>query len=173
MNNEVLKAILDRRSIRSYTDQPVEQEKLDAVLQAAINSPSARNLQPWHFTVIQDKAMMDELEEGVAKIANDPSRKHIFYGAPMIILVSADSSSRWAKMDCGMATQNILLAAHSLGLGSCVIGFVMMYLGSPEAETTLKKLNLPEGYEPLYAITLGYPNVEPDARPREMKVSYL
>jgi len=172
MTNEVISAILDRRSIRSYTDRPVEAEAVETILNAAVNSPSARNLQPWHFTVIRDKALMDEMEQGVGRIMNDPDRR-IFYDAPMIILVSGDTANRWAKMDCGMATQTILLAAHSLGLGTCVIGFVMQYLDSPEAADTLKKLNLPEGYAPLYAITLGYPAVSPEARPREMKADFI
>jgi nitroreductase len=63
MTNEVIKAILDRRSIRSYTDQPVETEKLEAIIQAAINSPSARNLQPWKFTVIRNQALIAELQQ--------------------------------------------------------------------------------------------------------------
>lgn len=172
MTNEVITAILERRSIRSYESRPVEAEAVEAIMNAAVNSPSARNLQPWHFTVISDRALIDEMEQGVSRIMNDPDR-HIFYGAPTVILVSGDSANRWAKMDCGMATQTLLLAAHSLGLGTCVIGFVMQYLGSPEAADTLKKLNLPQGYEPLYAITLGHPAGEqPAARPREMKVEY-
>ena len=163
MTNEVIKAILDRRSIRSYTDAPVETDKLETIIHAAINSPSARNLQPWQFTVIRNQALIAELDRG----------ENIFYGAPAIIMISADSASRWAKMDAGMATQTILLAAHSLGLGTCVIGRVMGYLDTPEAAETLAKLHLPEGYAPLYAITVGYPAVEPEARPRELKAEYI
>ncbi len=172
MENQVMEAIYGRRSVRRYQDRDVEKEKLQMILDAAFHGPSARNLQPWHFTVIEDRALMDELEEGVRKAEKNPQMR-VFHGAPVVIMVSGHTENHWNQIDCGLATENLLLAAHSLGLGTCVVGFVMRYLNQPYAAETLEKLRLPEGFNPLYAITVGYPDEEPAARPREKKDNWL
>ena len=172
MQNQILEAIHARRSVRRYQSRGVEREKLEAVLDAAFHGPSARNLQPWHFTVIEDPALISVLEEGVRRAESNP-QMHVFHGAPVVIMVSGQEENHWNQIDCGLATENLLLAAYSLGLGSCVVGFVMRYLNQPVAVGTLKRMRLPKGFRPLYAIAIGYPDEEPDARPREQKASWL
>ncbi len=172
MLNPIMEAIYGRRSVRRYQSRGVEREKLEAVLDAAFHGPSARNLQPWHFTVMEDPGLIGELEEGVRRAESNPQMR-VFHGAPVVILVSGHQENHWNQIDCGLATENLLLAAYSLGLGSCVVGFVMRYLNQPAAAETLEKMQIPEGFCPLYAVALGYPEEEPDARPREQKVNWL
>lgn len=172
MQNPVMEAIYGRRSVRRYQSRRVEKEKIQLVLDAAFHAPSARNLQPWHFTVIEDPALIAELEEGVRRVENSPQMR-VFHGAPAVIMVSGHGENHWNQIDCGLATENLLLAAHSLGLGTCMVGFVMRYLNQPEASGTLEKLRLPEGFSPLYAVAIGYPDEDPAARPREKKETWL
>lgn len=171
--NPVLKAVLERRSTRKYEDRPVEREKLEILAEAAVNGPSARNLQPWHYTFITDRGLLGEIEEGTRKAMGSADMR-VLHGAPAAIVVSGHRENHWNEIDCGLSTENVLLAAHSLGLGTCVVGFVMRYFNTPESKGTLEKLCLPEGFFPLYAISVGYPAKTPDARPRDpSKVSWI
>ena len=165
-------ALYGRRSVRRYEDRPVEDEKLREILDAAQHAPSARNLQPWHLTVIRDAALIGELEEGVRRAENNPDMK-IFYGAPAVVLVSGNAANHWNEIDCGLCTENLVLAAYGAGLGTCIVGYVMRYLNDPSAKETLEKLRLPEGFAPLYAVAIGYPADAPAARPREDKTTWL
>ena len=114
MQNPVMEAIYGRRSVRRYQSRRVEKEKIQLMLDAAFHAPSARNLQPWHFTVIEDPALIAELEEGVRRVENSPQMR-VFHGAPAVIMVSGHGENHWNQIDCGLATENLLLAAHSLG----------------------------------------------------------
>ena len=181
MCGNITNTILERRSIRAYKDKKVPKQMLEQLLEYGFSAPSARNLQPWHVTVIENPDTIDALNKGVVNVlSQNPEMKervsapdfNTFHKAPQLLLISADKSNNWAKIDCGMLTQNLLLAAHDMGLGTCVIGFVMTYLSAPEGKAMVDQL-VPEGYEPLYAITLGFPTEHPPARPREMKVSWM
>ncbi len=166
MKNLVLDCIASRRSIRKYKDRPLEPSVLETLLQAAIQAPSAANRQPWFFTVIRDRELLREITDGVSHAMERPEMNCLFE-APAAVIVSCDAANPWSRADCGMATQNFLLAAESLGIGTCVVGFVMRYLADPAGAGTLKKLEIPEGYAPLYAIAVGYPSEKPEARPRK------
>ena len=157
--NEIIETIFKRRSVRKFTDQPVEREKLELLMQAAMAGPSAVNAQPWEFVVITEKEVLDKLRLVLpfAKMA-----------APAAICVLGSSrrqrnkaGDRFWVQDCSASTENILLAATSLGLGSVWIGVHPITL-----VTRLVKdiLNLPDGVTPLNLILLGYPAEEPPAR---------
>lgn len=184
--NEVIKNIMNRRSVRVYSEDQIKQEDLDTILQAGLASPSGCNLQPWHFTVIQNKDLINTLSveskkefvnsevEMFRKMANNENFD-IFYKAPTIIVVSGEKSSPTAMIDCSAATENMILAAESMGIGSCWIGLITFLFRSKRAEEFVKMLKIPEGYETYYAFTLGYkkyPNPKPQPR-RENTVSYI
>ena len=117
-NNGMLETIMTRTSIRQYTDQPVEKEKIEAMLRAGMAAPTAVNAQPWHFVVVSDKAKLSELA------AANP-RAGMLKSAPLAIVVCGDMTKAmegkgrqfWIQ-DCSAATENILLAAHAQGLGA-------------------------------------------------------
>ncbi len=184
-NNPVLENIFERRSIRSYETTPVDEQRLNLVLEAGIWAPSASNYQTWHFTVVTDPHVIDEInaegkafmarseKESARKRGQDPDA-HIFYHAPCVILVSYELSHSWAKIDTALAAQNIMLSAHALGLGTCYIGLFTPWLESEDARDYLKKFPIPEGYAPLHFITLGIPASQTPKRPRrEGTVSYM
>lgn len=124
MSNEVLENIKSRRSVRTYTERQVSAGDLNLILEAAAYAPSGMNFQTWHFTAIQDAAVLTELNEkikGAFAKSDDPhlqERGHsetycCYYHAPTLVIVSNEPTRWWASMDCACALQNIFLAAKS------------------------------------------------------------
>ncbi len=181
MSNPVLQAIADRRSNRGYAPEQISEEQLQALLIAAQQSPSARDLQPWHFSVVQDRALLDEFALDYAKIMAQNSEKpdigsgyHLFFRAPTVIFLSTAEMpvSRFAQVDCGIAAQNIALAAHALGLGSVILGRPMDVFGSPRGEYYERKMRFPEGNHFAIAIAVGRPTLSKGAHKfREGRIS--
>jgi len=157
--NEVLRTIESRRSIRKFTDQPVDQETLTLLMKAAMAAPTAMNAQPWEFVVITEKKVIDRL------------RKYMMFGKMKAAAVICVLGSRrkqknkagdlfWVQ-DCSAATQNILLAATSLGLGAVWVGVHPVFIFQ---QTVSAILNLPERVTPLNLIYIGYPAEEKEPR---------
>ena len=165
MNNPVLTAVADRRSIRGYKPDQITKEQLDAIMTAAGQSPSARNSQPWHFTVVQNTAIIKEVNDEANKLLERTD--DIFYGAPTAIFISCDASSRWGRLDCGIAVQTIALAAHALGLGSVILGLPDAAFTGPRGAYFNQLLKFPEGYSFAVAIAIGVPATTKEAHPIE------
>jgi nitroreductase len=148
---EAYQAILTRRSVRSYTSQPVPESLIRELLAAAMSAPSASNEQPWHFIVITERGKLDQLAAGL------PHGKMLAQ-APLALVVCGDlqlqtNAGCWVQ-DCSAATQNILLAAHAKGLGGVWLGI------HPRRERVAKVrrlLGLPAHVVPLSGVSLGYP----------------
>jgi nitroreductase len=161
--------IFARRSIRKYTDAPVPKETLVTLLKAAMAAPTATNAQPWEFVVVTDEETLEKLRSGL------PFAK---MKAPAVICVlgsermqrTAAGFKFWVQ-DCSAATQNILLAATALGLGSVWVGVYPITLFKRHVQRTL---NLPEGTNPLNLIFLGYPaeTKEPRTQYEERRVHW-
>lgn len=148
---EALEAILTRRSIRKYENKPVPPETIDKLLEAAMVAPSSMNLQPWRFVVISDRAILDKIPE------IHPHAK-MLKEAPLAILVCADTNAQdmegyWVQ-DCSAATQNILLAAHALGLGAVWLG---IFPRTERMEGIIGLTGLPDDIKPVTLISIGYP----------------
>jgi nitroreductase len=167
MSNPVLAAIADRRSIRAYKDGQLTQDQLDAILKAARESPSARNTQPWHFSVVRKPEILKEVNEEARKYIGRPDRPDIFYAAPAVIFVSCDAESRWGRLDCGIALQTMALAAHSLGLGSVILGLPEGAFTGPRKDYFNRLLKFPAGYSFAAAIAVGIPAETNEAHPQE------
>jgi len=162
--NEVINVIKQRRSVRAYQEKQLQEHELQAILEAGLWAPSAHNSQPWHLTVIQDPELIRHMSdvstedmarseiEWVARIGQ--SGRSIFYNAPTVIVVSGKQVDFLDPLiDCSAATQNLLLAAEALDIGSCWNGLIRFFFSHEEE---VKKLQLPAGYTPFYAISLGY-----------------
>lgn len=184
--NEIIQNILNRRSVRVYSEDQIKQEDLDLIIQAGLFSPSGCNSQPWHFTVLQNKELINELniesKKELLKSKNEyfknfatNEKYNIFYNAPTVIIVSGEKAAIVPEIDCAAATENMMLAAESLDIGSCWIGLVTFLFKSNRGAEYSKKLEIPEGYEPYYAITLGYKKIaNPKPQPRrENTVNYI
>ena len=162
--------IMTRTSIRQYTDQPVEQEKIDVMLKAAMAAPSAVNLQPWHFIVITDKKTIDLLS------GKQPTN------APLLIAMCGDTDKTtmpdgkgklpdfWVQ-DVSAATQNLLLAAHALGLGAVWTGVYPVMERTAEVANVL---NCPSNIVPVAVVRIGYPDESPEPKNKfkEENISY-
>lgn len=169
ITNETLKTIKQRRSIRSYQAGQIKEEALQAVLEAGLYAPNAGD-QAWHFTVVQNKALLDRLNLAAKEAARHMNMGHLgelgknekfncLYNAPTLIIVSGNEQTLMPlDADCAAATQNLLLAAESLGLGSCWIFFVLLAFHSPQGAALRQELKIPEGYKPHHAVVLGYKN---------------
>lgn len=150
----VMNNILTRASVRSYQDKPVEQEKIEKLLRAGMAAPTAVNRQPWHFVVVNDRTVLDEMA------ASD--RQGLLKKAPLAIVVCGNMNKAlegqargfWIQ-DTSAATENILLAAHALGLGAVWTG---AYPNESRSAEIRKMLNLPEYLVPLNIIVIGYPD---------------
>lgn len=157
---DILTAIKTRRSIRFYADQPVDEEVLNKILEAGMYAPSAHNKRPWHFVVIRDREELSRISE--------IQRYHKPIGrAACCIVVCGDERTQenhdLLLNDCSAATQNILLAAHGLGLGAVWCGVTT---GADVTGYLKEKLPLPQGVVPISLISLGYPAEERKAEDR-------
>lgn len=159
---DTLDIILTRRSIRSFTPQPVDPQLVDQILQAAMSAPSACNQQPWHFVVITDRKALDAIP---AIHPNAGMATH----AALAILVCADpliqTCPGYWPQDCAAATENLLLAAHALGLGAVWTG---IYPGEERIAAFRELCGLPSHIVPLCLVPIGYP-AEPARREERYK----
>ncbi len=175
--NEVLQAIEKRSSTRGYTDRKLTKEELDALICAGLQAPTAANRQEIHITVVDGSdpllAEIEEQKNKGAEIENPPH--NFYYEAPTVLILSADSSFYWGKVDAGIAVENIALAAESMGLGSLIIGCIRNVLTGEKRDYFAKALKLPEGYDYEIAVAVGHKAVskEPHEFSVDKNVTYL
>ena len=159
---DVMKAILERRSIRKYLAKDVESEKIDAILEAGRWAPSASNKQPWHFIVIRDP-------DTRKKLADAHQYGGFMAESPVVIAVLGDPNKhpKYHLADPHNAVQNMLLAAHALDLGTCWMG-----VRDTDVESLFKEmLNVPDDYRFVCCISIGYYDVE--ARKNRFDISEI
>ena len=174
--NDVMSIISSRRSHRAYKPDAVTPEQLQTLIDAFLASPSAVNKQPWHLSVVTNQQLLDEMHaEMIANMmkAAPESRSprladsafHVFYHAPLVLFLSADPAWRYSALDCGIAIQNIALAAESLGLGSVILGMPRdCFTGEKKAEFE-QRLGFLPGQEFMIAISIGIPADDKEAHP--------
>ena len=169
--NQVVETIMARRSIRQYKAQPVEEEKLQEILKCGINAPTGMYKQSWQIRVVQDPGLLAAIDEGfmAQRVKNGKTGKaRAFYGAPCLIFIAYDLNYDLSQVDCGLLGENMILAAESMGLGTCCLGQVTRFMMSEDAKDLLPRLEIPETHQLLYAISVGYADETPDAKPRDM-----
>ncbi|MBU0757753.1 MAG: nitroreductase [Nanoarchaeota archaeon] len=180
MENEVLKCIYTRRSVRSFKDKLVPKEIIEKILKAGVMAPSAMNKQPWNFSVVEGKGNITRFGEKALKGWNLMSvaarlgvmlkkADSIFFNAPLLIVVSGKKKWMFLKDDINLCVENMFLAAHSLGIGSCWIGFA---LPLDKDKTARKELGIPMNNKIVAPLVFGYPMTE-NKRIPERKVNIL
>lgn len=186
------KTIYERRAVRKYKDRRLSKDLIEQVLDAGRMAPSAMNKQPWHFYVLTDKETIQSFSREIAGVAlkgtlhsgisgvkqvikaaagllhfahgiklnalKDP----VFYGAPVVIFLTAARDNEWASLDTGMCAQNIMLAAKAIGLDSCPVGFGKYV----EKTKIFSRLQVPAAEEVKLAIILGYGGESPEIHER-------
>lgn len=195
MKNDFLEFIKSRRSIKKFKPNQISPEKLDAIMEAALYASSGENKQTWHFSVIQNPEVISKMNADVkstiingssfASLSDEflPRLKAVagkeafsfFYNAPTVIWVSGADNSIYAKSDIALASENLMLAAHAVGLGSCWINAAVPLFEGDKAAEYLEKLQIPQGYTPSHAIIVG--EIDGDAPKaasrKENTVSYI
>ncbi|UKK70521.1 nitroreductase family protein [Prevotella communis] len=169
----VINNIMTRASVRGFIEKPVEQEKIDLMLRAAMAAPTDKNKQPWHFVVLNTP-------ETISSYYGDNPRAERMKKTPLVIVVCADTTRMqqgevrdiWVQ-DLSASTENLLLAAHALDLGAV---WTTIYPLEKRVQDVQQRLNLPGRLIPMCAIRIGYPNPERPAQPKdkwdEQKVTY-
>ncbi len=170
--NDIIKNILSRQTIREYTEEQVSEEILNVILECAIRAPSGRNSQPCHLRVVQSRALLDEMNTDFKNIVgwDTPAytgydKRPVYHNAPTFIFIFAENKD---GMSGGLMAENIALAAHALGLGSCMVGSLGSLFDNDEGALKWKRiLDIPENWNFILGVTLGYPNEKPPFKDRE------
>lgn len=187
MMNETLKAIAERFSCRAYSDKVPQRTLLEAIALAAVQAPSGMNRQPWRINVVNSKELIDDMDrEGMHNLSLLEDRSSyerilsrggkLFYNAPCMIVIAVDKENAIGleMIDCGIAAQNIVLAATSLGLASVHCGMIRhVFTGDRRAEFR-EKLRIPAGFDCGLGILLGYAEkvTEPHV-PDQNKITFI
>ncbi|MCK9286723.1 MAG: nitroreductase [Sphaerochaetaceae bacterium] len=182
--NETINTLMTRQSVRSFKDTQIEEGDLKTILEAGLKASTAMNRQSWHFTVVQNRDLLDTISQAVAQVMRNTevpslveraSQKSFscFHHAPTVIFLSSDKTI-YSLADCANAAQNMCVAATALSLGSCYVASFAQAFSIAEGKKLLGSFNLPEGYEPVFSVALGYTEGSlPPAKTREWKVSYI
>lgn len=173
---DMMEGLMTRRSVRKYTDQKISKDTITEILTAAQYAPTAHNKQPWEFLVVDDKEVLSHLRsiQRWTSFAKD---------AACVIFVCGDENQSFSRhkdnetwsfvdIDCALATENLLLAAHAKGLGCCYCGAAPM---QKVVDDLKEYLHLPENIRPFAIITMGYPAEEPkqpEGRFKEEKIHW-
>lgn len=177
---DFLSVLKTRRTVRSYTTAPVRDEDLQELIDLAVLAPTGMGAQPWAFTVVINPEVIRRLNSIVLEMLRDPQKQQllaieglqewinqpgcdIFYAAPSLVVISGDTKSPSTMIDCQLAAENLFLAAHANGLGTCYMGLLLMAGENPEVQ---KLLRVPEGHRVLAAAVVGHPAALPDGPPK-------
>lgn len=174
---EAVDAIMTRRSVRKFEKRQIPDVELEKIIRAGTYAPSALALQPWGFVVVQDQAFLNRISDyckpimvTLMKDAHDgmsdafrtlleSKDSSIYYHAPTVIMVIGKTGSRFREIDCSLCAENMMLAAHAQGIGSCWVGSTEVAYGNKEL---LAGFRIPEGYSPVGTLAFGYPLEKPE-----------
>jgi nitroreductase len=181
-DNNIFKNIYARHSVRSYAPTPVDSATIQALLKAAVHAPTAIHEEPWGFVIVQDAQLLQHLSD-IAKPLFVEEIRHrnahgvnhsfdhftradfnIFHGANTLVIICAKQLGQFVVADCWLAAENLLLAAQSIGLGSCVIGSAVTALNLPKIKV---ELEIPDEYFVIVPVVVGYQSGEIKATPRK------
>lgn len=171
---DLKEAIYSRRAVREFTSQTVDQTTIRDLIDAAVQAPSAVNEQPWIFSVVRDKPILDYISDeskaymlqhpprgirpqDIEELTNNP-QFNIFYHAPVLIVISSVTENQWMIENCSLAAENLMLSALVAGLGTCWVGFAQAWLGTPDGRAALE---LQMACVPVAPIIVGHPKSAP------------
>ncbi len=178
ITSPAIETIMARRSVRAYKPVPVSRDTMNVILKCGINAPNGMNRQSWEIRVVDNAASIAEVTSAFLAVnpafGEAPGFINMFRNAPTVAFIACGTASGMSQIDCGLLGENMVIAARSLGIGSCCLGGPVQFIKSPEGKFFLDKLAFSPGYELLYAIAFGYPAEEPDAKPRDAsKIAFV
>lgn len=169
--NPVIENILSRRSIRSFTEEPLKESDLELIVEAARHAPSGMNRQTWQFTVLTNQEIIKELANAIAEVLDREG--YCFYKPQALIIPSNKQDSAWGRDDNACALQNIFLSAHSLGIGSVWINQLCGICDNEKIRPILLKIGIPEDHIVYGLAALGYPKAEGKIHERQGVVKFI
>lgn len=166
--SELIDIVYTRRAVRKYQDAAPERKLIDQLIDAGRMAPSALNIQPWKFYVVNDRELISSMEDQVCVVVKEiyttphiveflKKKNPIFHGAPVVIFITAPKINEWAALDIGMCSQNFMLAAKAAGLDTCPVGFGKFI----ERTSLYSQLEIPATDQVMLSIVLGYGDEEP------------
>ncbi len=179
---DTMGAIRARRSVRSYTPRKLDRATIGILLDAAVQAPTAMHQEPWAFVVVQDEDRLKRISDRAKRFFVEEARRthldrgghtlemferpdfNIFYDASTLIVICGNPAVPFVSADCWLAAENLLLAAVSMGLGTCVIGSAVSGLNTPE---TKSELGIPSELSAIAPIIAGVPASAPPVAPRK------
>ena len=171
--NETIHTLLNRRSIRKFKNIPVDEEKLKLILKCGHYASTALNHQPWHFTLITNQKILNDISDKVKKQRPDADPSyHVYYHAPAVIMISGKEGESFAEADCANAAMNMCNAAASLNLGSCYIAAFRAALVE-DGEYIKEICQISDQYVPLFCVAIGEADEEPALKPRTEQVNVI
>ena len=178
MQNEVINAIMSRRSIRQYQQLPVGRDTLMQIMTCGINAANGQNKQSWEVRIIDNPTTLQQVQDLMA--AGNPALpaemvRGCMRGAPVMTFIARDKGYDFSAYDCGLLAGNMMLAAQSLGVGSICLGSPVRFINDAEnSAEILSLLDFSENYELSLCVGLGYANETPAAKPRDInKVQFV
>lgn len=175
--NAVIETIMSRRSVRDYLPQAVNRDTMNIIAKCGINAPNAMNAQSWEVRIVDNPEFIYGITQAFVKenpkAAADSKFMNMFRNAPTVAFIAA-SDGNYSLIDCGLLSENMILSAWSMGIGSCCLGGPVAFINSPAGKEYLDKLDFSEGHTLVLAIGFGYPAEKPEAKPRdESKVKFV
>lgn len=174
--------LMTRRSIRAYKEETVPHDIMNTILECGIYAPNGMNKQPWEIRVVDDANYIKEItdlhleemdENHPRNPKKDPNFRNMFRNAPTIVFIAMEPGL-CSQVDCGLLAGNMVNAAWAYGIGSCIQMAPVQFMKSEKAKPYLDKLSFSEGYELLIAIGFGYPDEQPQAKPRiKEKIKFI
>ena len=165
----VIETIMTRRSIRDYKPEAVDREQMAKIIECGIYAPSAMNMQPWAVRVVDAPDFLDGVTaiavEQMPQLKEQENFRNFFRNAPTVAFIACPEQSYSGEYDSGLLSENMMLSAWSMGIGSCCLGSVVPVMNSEAAKPYMERMNLPEGYKLLVAIAFGYPAGDLPAAP--------
>ena len=178
LNNEVIDAIMSRRSIRQYHATPVARDTMMQIMTCGINAANGQNKQSWEVRIIDNPTTMQQVQD--LMVAGNPNLpadmlRGCMRGAPVMTFIARDLGYDFSAYDCGLLAGNMMLAAQSLGVGSICLGSPVRFINNTEnSAEILDILGFSENYELCLCVGFGYANESPEAKPRDInKVQFV
>ena len=177
--NVVIETIMSRRSVRKYQPQAVNRDTMQIIMECGINAPNAINRQAWEVRIVDNPEVIQKLTDLYLKEnpkeAENPNFKNMFRNAPTVAFIANDTTFAYSPVDCGLMSENMILSAWSMGIGSVCLGGPARFMkANPEAQEYLKQMGFSGNYELLLCIGFGYPAETPKAKPRDAaKVKFM
>ncbi len=172
--NAILRAIDERRSIRAFENKELTQDEIELLRQAVLAVPTAMNLQELKYSFILDTNIIEEISQAVIKTFEQEKNQEalerirgrhtsVFYGAPLVITISAPAGNSYSDVNAGIAVQTLALAAQGMGLGSCIIGMAKAAFSGSKARKCKELARIPADCELIISIAIGHATISKEA----------